>query len=299
MIEHRRFLPELLLLFTAAFWGFAFVPQRVAMATMGPLAFNAFRFVIGGVLLLPLVWLGRKRYGDGRKLTRATFTGGVLAGAALFIAAAAQQIGLVYTSAGKAGFITGMYVILVPAMGTVLGKRSGRVVWVGGLMSLVGLYFLSVHGRQIINQGDVWVFVSAFFFAAQIHIIDRYAPRLPALVLAVVQFLSCAVFSSAAALLFEQQMVVWTTPGILSVLYVGVFSTALAFSLQVYAQQMSQAGKAAVIMNLESVFAALAGWLVLGEQLPVRGILGAALMFTGMVTAQMDPGGERTAQEDG
>jgi len=288
----RRYRAELLLLVTAVFWGFAFVPRRVAMDTMGPLTFNAVRFLLGGLILLPLIWIGKRRQaaqtGNGRAF-RSSVIGGVLAGAALFLAAAAQQIGMVYTTASKAGFITGLYVILVPIIGIFLGKRGGKAVWAGGVLSLIGLYFLSVHGRQSVNQGDVWVLVSAFFWAVQIHIIDRYARQIPALVLAAVQFLSCAVLSGAAALLLETQTMVWTTLGVLSVLYVGIFSTALAFSLQVYAQQLSQAGQAAVIMNLESVFAALAGWLVLQETLPPRGILGAVLMFAGMAAAEWEP----------
>jgi drug/metabolite transporter (DMT)-like permease len=298
----RRYRAELLLLVTAAFWGLAFVPQRVAMDTMGPLTFNAARFMLGGMILLPLIWIGKRRQaartGNGRAF-RSSVIGGVLAGTALFFAAAAQQIGLVYTTASKAGFITGLYVILVPLIGIFLGKRAGKSIWAGGVLSLIGLYFLSVHGRQSVNQGDVWVLVSAFFWAVQIHIIDQYARQIPALVLAAVQFLSCAVLSGAAALLFETQPVVWTTPGVLSVLYVGIFSTALCFSLQVYAQQLSQAGQAAVIMNLESVFAALAGWLLLQESLPPRGILGAVLMFAGMAAAEWEPRKSTPSEEAG
>ncbi len=298
----HRYRAELLLLVTAVFWGFAFVPQRVAMDTMGPLTFNAARFLLGGLILLPLIWIGKRRQaarnGNGSAF-RSSVIGGVLAGATLFLAAAAQQIGLVYTTASKAGFITGMYVILVPLLGIFLGKRAGVAAWAGGVLSLVGLYFLSVHGRQSVNMGDVWVLISAFFWAVQIHIIDRYARRIPALVLAAVQFLSCAVLSGAAALLFETQTVVWTTLGVLSVLYVGIFSTALAFSLQVYAQQLSQAGQAAVIMNLESVFAALAGWLLLQESLPPRGILGAVLMFAGMAAAEWEPKKSTPLEEGG
>ncbi|MBN1267179.1 MAG: DMT family transporter [Anaerolineales bacterium] len=288
----RKYLAELMLLLTAVVWGFAFVPQRVAMETMGPLAFNAVRFSLGGVILLPLLWVSRrKQSGEVRSKAagRSVVLGGVLSGAALFLAAATQQIGMVYTTAGKAGFITGMYVILVPVLGIFLGKKMTGAVWVAGVLSVAGLYMLSVQGRESINQGDIWVLISAFFWAAQIHIIDQYARRIPALMLAVLQFLSCALLSGLAALVFEQQPIYWTGMGIVSVLYVGVFSTALAFSLQVYAQQISQAGPAAVVMNLEGVFAAIAGWLLLNEALPPRGILGGILMFAGMFIVVWEP----------
>jgi len=288
----KKFLAEILLLVTAIVWGFAFVPQRVAMETMGPLTFNAARFTLGGVILLPLLWAARKRKKSrdhSKAAQNSAVIGGVLSGGALFLAAAAQQIGMVYTIAGKAGFITGMYVILVPLMGIFLGKKVPRIVWFGATLSIVGLYLLSVQGRETINQGDIWVFVSAFFWAAQIHIIDQYARRIPALVLAVVQFFTCALLSGAAALLLENQPLQWTVSSAISVLYVGIFSTALAFSLQVYAQQISQAGQAAVIMNLEGVFAAIAGWLLLQEALPVRGIFGGLLMFAGMIVVGWKP----------
>lgn len=275
-----------LLLITAMIWGFAFVAQRVGMDYIGPFTFNAIRFAIGSLSLVPLIHATRARR-EHQARWPVLLKGGLAAGAVLFAGASLQQVGLVTTSAGKAGFITGLYVVLVPLMGLLWGQRVSALTWLGALVAVLGLYFLSVTERLTVQPGDLWVLLGALGWTAHVHLIDWLTERIDPLPLASVQFAVCSLLSWVVALTSEPITATGLSGALLPILYGGFISVGVAYTLQVVAQRDAHPTPAAIIMSLESAFAAVGGGLLLGEQLGVRGTLGAALMLAGMVLAQI------------
>ena len=274
---------DLLLLLTALIWGSAFVAQRTGMEAMGPLLFTAARFALGALVLLPLVLL-REGLPD-----RATLRAGAVLGAVLFAGAALQQAGLVETTAGKAGFITGLYVVMVPLLGLALGQRAGVAIWVGAGLAVAGLWLVSVTGPLRLAPGDGTVLAGALFWALHVVLVGRFAARLPPLALALVQFVACAVLALAAAVALEPVAPHQLVDGGWALLYAGVLSVGLGFTFQVVAQRDALASHAAILLSLEAVFAALAGWLFLDEVLTARQLYGCGLMLAGMLLAQLAP----------
>ena len=282
---------DVLLLLTAVIWGFAFVFQRIGMDYVGPFTYSATRFTLGVGLLLPLAILSCRRGYFATPLTIRGATpyllGGSLAGLALFGGISFQQVGLVYTTAGKAGFITGLYVVIVPIMGLLWRAHTTLGTWLGAVLAAVGLYLLSITADFSIAYGDLLVLCGAFIWAAHVHIVGRAAPRLDPVMLATLQYAVCALLSWIAALLVEE--IVWA--GILQaaipILYGGGMSVAVAYTLQIVAQRNAHPAHAAILLSLESVFAALGGWMVLHESLSLRSLAGCALMLTGMLLSQL------------
>ena len=280
---------DLLLLLTAFIWGFAFVAQRMGMEYVGPYLFNAARFALGCLPLLPFV----TQNASGPllpHLLRAA-PGSLLAGLFLFAGSSLQQVGIVYTTAGKAGFITGLYVILVPILGLALGQQSGRTTWLGALVATTGLYLLSVEPPFSIAYGDALVLIGALFWAGHVLIIGRFAQQIDWAALAFLQFLTCSLLSFGVALAVEP--VAWQplVDAAWPVFYGGVLSVGVAYTLQVVAQRQAPASHAAIILSLETVFAALGGWWLLSEAMSLRGLAGCGLMFGGMLVSQL--GGRR------
>jgi drug/metabolite transporter (DMT)-like permease len=275
-----------LLLITAMIWGFAFVAQRVGMDYIGPFTFNAVRFGMGSLSLVPLIRATRRRR-EHRAPWPVLVKGGVIAGAVLFAGASLQQVGLVTTTAGKAGFITGLYVVLVPMMGLLWGQRVSRLTWLGAVLAVVGLYFLSVTERLTVQPGDLWVLLGAVGWTIHVHLIDRLTARIDPLPLASVQFTVCSLLSFVVALSSESITAAGVSGALLPLLYGGLMSVGIAYTLQVVAQRDAHPTPAAIIMSLESAFAAVGGGLMLGEELGVRGTIGATLMLVGMVLAQI------------
>ncbi len=275
---------DFLLLLTALIWGFAFVAQRAGMEHVGPFFFNGVRFALGCLPLLPFVL--RTTTPLAARLGHA-LPGGLLAGLFLFTAASLQQVGIVYTTAGKAGFITGLYVILVPVLGLLLRYPSRRRTWTGALVATGGLYLLSVEPPLTMARGDAFVFVSAFFWAGHVLVIGSLSRQLDWAMLAFLQFFVCAILSMAVALgtehIARQPLVDAAVP----LFYGGVLSVGVAYTLQVVAQRRAAPGHAAIILSLETVFAALGGWLLLDERMPWRGLVGCGLMFAGMLISQV------------
>jgi drug/metabolite transporter (DMT)-like permease len=337
----RALVAAALLLLTAAIWGFAFVAQRQGMDHVGPFLFNALRFSLGCLPLIPFVmWsrtrarpdaragsVGDERHGDAiagaagaagpaavsdlgttgagaSPRQRGVVPTGIVLGLFLFGGASLQQAGLQFTTVAKSGFITGLYVVFVPFLGLFLGLRLGPRAWGGTLLATVGLYLLTFGGagpgdateagggtvavgRAEANAGDLLMLACALFWACHILAIDRWANRLPWPQLAVTQFLTCAVLSLAAALLFEP--IAWA--GIAAaggpILYAGLLSVGVGYTLQVVAQRDAPAAPAAVIMSLEAVFAAIGGWWLLSEALAPAAAAGCALMLAGMVLSAL------------
>jgi drug/metabolite transporter (DMT)-like permease len=287
-MEARALRADLLLLATAAIWGLAFVAQRVGMAHVGPFTFNGVRFALGSVSLLPLVWLEARRAGSAPPVSASVvFRGVALAGTALFLGASLQQVGLVYTTAGKAGFITGLYVVIVPILGLIYRQRTDAGTWIGALLAAVGLYLLSVTEQFTIAFGDLLELAGAFFWACHLLVIGWLSPRMPAVRLACLQYACCALLSLATALVFET--IAWETirAAAVPILYGGLASVGIAYTLQVVAQKHAPPAHAAILLSLEAVFAALGGWLMLGEVLSLRALLGCALMLGAMLVSQL------------
>lgn len=273
-----------LLLVTAIIWGLAFVAQRAGMEYIGPFVFNSARFALGCLSLLPLIWWHRKA--PAQPFSQLAL-GSLAAGLLLFAGSSLQQVGLVYTTAGNAGFITGLYIVLVPIIALLWRHKTGVHTWIGALLALVGLFMLSITDQLTLAYGDLLELIGAFFWAGHVLLIGWLCRRLDALRLAFGQFLVCTLLSLAIALLwepFDLQAIgqVWLPIG-----YAGILSVGVAYTLQVVAQRQAPAAHAAIILSLESVFAALGGWLMLDESLGPRGLIGCGLMLAGMLVSQL------------
>ena len=282
---------NILLLITAIIWGFAFVAQRAGMEYLGPFLFNAIRFVLGSASLIPLLIYNKKRKFKKEKLlafnNKHYVYGSIIMGIVLFIASTFQQMGIVYTDAGKAGFITGLYIILVPIFGLFVGQSTSKVTWIGAVVAIAGLYFLSVTENFTIDIGDFLVLISAIFWAAQILIVGFLSVRVDSIQLAFTQFLICSLLSFIAALFTEIINLTDIIDATIPILYAGLCSVGIAYTLQIVAQKTAHPANAAIIMSLESVFAVIGGWLVLSESIPLRGLFGCGLMLLGMIISQL------------
>jgi len=281
---------NLMLLFAAAIWGFGFVAQRLGMNFLEPFAFNSMRFLLGSLSLLPLLWiLYRKtpaitvQESDKSLLLK----GGISCGLVLFVAATLQQYGLFYTTAAKAGFITGLYLILVPILGIFLRHKTGLSIWLGAALALVGLYLLSVNDNFSMSRGDTLIFVGALFWAFHILVIDHFSGRVDPIQLSAVQFLVCGALSLGISLLIETPTLTSIIDCWKPILFAGVVSVGIAYTLQVVAQKNANPSHAAIIMSLEAVFAAIGGVWLLDETLSSRAWFGCALMMAGMFLSQV------------
>ena len=286
-MKHRKLISSLMLVLAALIWGTAFTAQRVGMDYGGPLSFNGVRCLIGAVVLIP-VSLVFRRPGvyDGKK----TLLAGLLCGLALFMATNLQQIGLVYTDAGKAGFITTFYIILVPILGLFLKKKTGAVTWLAVAVALCGLYCLCMKsGEMRIAPGDLLVLGCAFFFAVQILVIDRFVQEADGVLLCCIQFAVDGFLSLIAALIFEKPDFGVLFKGWIPLLYTGVLSCGVAYTLQIIGQKNLHPTVASLLMSLESSFAVLGGWMILHERLTRRELLGCGLMLAAVVLVQLAP----------
>ncbi len=281
---------DLLLLLAAFFWGTTFVAQRLGMEHVGPMTYNALRFAVGALTLLPVILTFRRSVGwslPHQAGYRFLLCGGFLAGLALFGGASMQQIGLLDTTAGKASFITSLYVVLVPVAGLFLGQRCGWAVWVGAALAVAGLYLLSITESFTIARGDLLILIGAFFWTIHVLLIGYLARRANPLHIAGIQFIACSILSLLAALPFETATLPAIRAATLPILYAGIFSAGVAFTLQVVCQRTSPPAHAAIVMSLETVFAALSGYLILHERFTPRDLAGCALMFAGLLVVQL------------
>ncbi|MDP2848802.1 MAG: DMT family transporter [Humidesulfovibrio sp.] len=295
MLAHKLKADGLLML-TALIWGASFVAQRMGMEHVGPFTFNGIRFALGALALQPLIWKmqqTRAREGKGSGIdTKRLVRFGLLAGCVLFTAAALQQVGMVYTTAGKAGFITGLYVVMVPLFGLALGNRAGIGTWGGALAAAVGMYLLSVNEDFTIAYGDVLELIGAVFWAGHVLIISRLSPGMDgtdAVKLASAQFAVCSALSLGVGVIIEPITLAGVSGAAIPILYGGLLSVGVAYTLQVVAQRDADPAHAAIILSMEAVFAAVAGYFLLGEVLEARALIGCGLMLAGMVVSQLRP----------
>ena len=283
---------DVLLLITAIIWGFAFVAQRVGMDYVGPFTYNGVRFAIGSLSLLPLVLMAREQRSAASQILpppglKTILFGGAALGLTLFVGASLQQIGLVYTTAGKAGFITGLYVIIVPILGLIWRQQPRIGTWIGAFLAAIGLYLLSVTEEFTIELGDLLVLIGAFFWAAHVLIIGWLSPRINPIKLAFSQYVVCSILSLITAIIIEVITFRSIFAAAVPILYGGLLSVGIAYTLQVVAQRDAHPAHAAILLSLEAVFAAIGGWLILGEIISPRGLVGCGLMLFGMLLSQL------------
>ncbi len=279
---------NLILMLTAVIWGVSFVSQRVGMEYIKPNTFNGIRTILGAFILVPFIFAREKtcksRPSDGKSL----LIGGIVSGALLCAAGTLQTWGMVYTTSGKSGFITAMYMIFVPIIGLFAGKKVCAATAVGVVLAVVGMYMLSIGGTDIaINKGDVITLACAFIFAFHIMTIDRFSSEVDCVKLACLQFFVCGTINIILMFLFEHPDWSLVRACAVPILYSGIMSCVVAYTLQIVGQQYAEPTTASIIMSLESVFAALAGWAVLNETLTLREALGCILMFAAIIIVQL------------
>lgn len=288
---------SLLLLLTAAIWGVAFVAQSVGMDYIGPFTFNMIRSTIGGIVLIPCIFLLDKIAPNEKKeLTKeekkkgkkTLQIGGICCGILLALASNFQQIGIKYTTVGRAGFITACYIIIVPLIGMIFfHKKSRSTIWLAVVLALVGLYLLCITEEFAIGYGDLLVLVCSFLFSMHILVIDHFSPLVDGVKMSCIQFFVCGIVSGIPAILTET--IVWDNilQAWMPILYAGVMSCGVAYTLQIVGQKNMNPTVASLILSLESCIAVLAGWVILGESLTSREIWGCILMFAAIVLAQL------------
>lgn len=286
---------NLLLMLTALIWGCAFVAQSVSMDYIGPFTFQSVRSLLGAAVLVPVFLIldaGKKKAGTYQAPTgeekKTLLIAGIVCGCIMTVAANLQQIGIQYTSAGKAGFITAMYILIVPVLGLFLKKKVPGRIWLCILIAVVGLYLLSVtEGFSSISKGDVYVLLCALAFSFHIMAVDHYAPLVDGVRLSSIQFLICGVLSGILMFLFEEPNLENILNAAVPILYAGIMSCGVAYTLQIIGQKYTRPTIASLIMSLESVFAVLAGIVVLREIPTARETMGCVLMFLAIIIAQL------------
>lgn len=289
----KRFRGALLLTLTALIWGTAFVAQSLGMDHLGPFTFNGVRNFVAALGLLPVILFLRRRQGeegtDGAapRSRKTLWLGGGLCGLALGVASSLQQIGIQYTTVGKAGFLTALYIVIVPLLGLLFKKRVALPVWVSVVIAAAGTYLLSIKEDFTIGSGDLFVILCAACFSVHILLVDRFSPAVSGVELSCVQFLVAGAFSTAVAFLVETPDLHDILRSWGPILYTGLISSGVGYTFQILGQKDTQPAVASLIMSLESVFAALSGWLLLGQGMTGREAFGCALVFAAVVLAQI------------
>ena len=288
---------SLLLFLTAFIWGVAFVAQSVGGEAVGCFTFNGVRSLIGAAVLIPVIYfldvqkkkeLGEKKFLEQKGDKKRLLLGGICCGVMLCIASNFQQFGISFTTVGKAGFITAMYILIVPILGLFMKKRVGAKVWLGVVLATIGLYMLCMTSESFsLSKGDFLVLICAGFFSLHILIIDYFSPKVDGVRMSCIQFFVCGVISTAIAFVFENPSLSAILSGWLPILYAGVLSCGVAYTLQIVGQKNMDPTVASLILSLESVFSVLAGWVILHQTLSMRELFGCVLMFLAIILAQL------------
>lgn len=280
---------SLLLFLAACIWGVAFVAQSVGMDYMGPFTFNGTRFLIGGTVLLPLVCMRvQKKKNTPEELPPAlTLKGGICCGLAICFASLSQQIGIMYTTVGKAGFITTLYIVIVPVFGLFLHKKVPAKVWIAAVVAAAGMYMLCINESFSIGKGDAFVFLCAIIFSIHILVIDYFSPKTDGVALSCIQFYTAGIICIIAAFWIESPTWEQIFTGIIPILYAGIMSCGIAYTLQIIGQKNLDPTVASLILSMESVVSVLAGWVILGQSLSVKELFGCALVFAAVILVQL------------
>lgn len=297
---------NLFLLFLTAFiWGTAFVAQSVGMDHIGPFTFNAVRSLVGGLALIPVILVFNRRKSPARRQTeganrKVLLLGGVCCGLALGVASCLQQVGMQYTTVGKAGFLTALYIVIVPILGLFFRRKAGAKLWVSVAIAIVGLYLLCMSGSLRLQLGDFLVLLCALAFSVHIMVIDHFTTQVDGVQMSCIQFFVAAAFS-AVCMLFTEGV---PDPGAVAIswvpiLYAGVLSSGVGYTLQIVGQKGVNPTAASLVLSLESVISVLAGWVILGQSMSPREILGCVLMFCAILLAQLPDRKRRPTERRG
>ena len=285
---------NVMLIITALIWGTAFVAQSVGMDYVGPYTFLFARSIIGGTFLIPCMFFlksfnkGKQEENNTKKKNNRTLvTGGILCGIMLFVASAFQQCGIQYTTVGKAGFITALYIIIVPILGIFFKKKAGIKIWIAVLICVAGLYLLCINETFSISNGDLLVFACAFFFAVHILVIDYFSPKVDGVMMSCIQFFVCGIVSAVFMFIYEKPEIGTIINAYIPVLYAGIVSSGIGYTLQIVAQKDTEPVIASLLMSLESVFAVLGGWVILHQVLSFKEFIGCVLVFCAIIIAQI------------
>lgn len=280
---------------TALIWGTSFVSQAKGMESMGPFTFTAARSLLGGLVLLPVIFFRRSREAEKKPIPwRITLLGGACCGLALTAASLFQQFGIMGTTVGKSGFITALYIIFTPILGIFLKREASLIVWVGALAAVVGMYLLCIDGSFTIGTGDLLVLVCSVLFAVHILVIDHFSPLADGVMLSCIQFFTCMIISGVLALIFEEPSLGQLIDGAVPVLYAGVFSSGVGYTLQIVGQKGMNPTAAALILSLESVISSVAGYLAYrigflttDQTMTARQVAGCVVVFAAVILVQV------------
>ena len=291
-MKAKEWKSSLMLLLTAAIWGVAFVAQSVGMDYIGPFTFNAIRSLVGGLVLIPCIWLLNRKKPAAQEDTpaqsdRTLFIGGICCGVALAVASSLQQMGIQYTSVGKARFITALYIVIVPLLGLLFKRRVSGLIWVAVVIAVGGMYLLCITEGFSVGKGDLLVMASAFCFSAHILIIDYFSPKADGVKMSCIQFLVCGLLCAVPMLIMERPSLPQILAAWMPLIYAGVFSCGVGYTLQIVGQRHIDPTIASLILSLESVISVLAGWVILGQKLTVRELIGCILVFCAIILAQL------------
>ena len=291
-MKNTKLKGNMMMLITALLWGISFISQSKGVENLSPVAFNGIRSILGGLVLLPVIFFFRPK----EKINKNLIIGGVICGVLLCIASTLQSIGMVETSPGKAGFITALYMIIVPIMGLFIGKRPTKTVTAAVVVAVISLYLMCITKDEPIVKGDILVLICSFVFAGHILAIDYFSPKADGVKLACIQFFVCGIIDLIWAFIFDLDNISLTkvTDCWLAIGYSGIFSCGVAYTLQMVGQKYTDPTSASILMSLESVFATLAtvmlvalGWDLTGGQMSERQIIGCVLMFVAILLVQL------------
>lgn len=291
---------SLILLLTATIWGVAFVAQSVGMEYIGPFTFNAIRCVLGGLVLIPVILVLKKKKETGaenqeKEDKKTLWTGGIACGVILCIASNLQQFGIMEASVGKSGFFTALYIVMIPVIGIFIGKRPRIKLWFCVALAVVGMYLLCMKdGSFTIERADIMLLLCALAFSFHILVVDYFSPKVGGVKMSCIQFFVCGVLSAVGMLFTETPDISNIQAAWLPLLYAGLLSCGVGYTLQIVGQKGINPVIASLIMSLESVISALAGWVILGQVLSPKEILGCVLMFVAIIITQIPIGNKKT-----
>ena len=283
---------NIMLMLTALIWGTGFVSQSLGMEYIGPFTFNGVRNIIAAIFLIPCIYFLRYINKEEKKKMsphekKYLLKGGIYCGTVLFFASSFQQMGIQYTSVGKAGFITALYVIIVPVMGIFLNKKVSAKIWVSMAAAVFGLYLLCINEGFSINKGDLLILICAFLFSVHILVIDSFSPNTDGVKLSCIQFMVCGIISILPSAILEAPLISDIIKSMGPILYAAVFSSGIAYTLQVVGQKYTSPVIASLILSLESVFSAIFGWIILSQTLSTKEIIGCIIVFAAIINAQI------------
>ena len=301
-MKNQKLKGNLIMLLTSIIWGTSFIAQSKGVELISPTAFNGIRSLLGSVVLLPVIAVMdtvREKKESNSWLNKNLIIGGILCGILLCTATTLQTAGMVYTSPGKAGFITALYMVIIPIIGLFTGHKPGKIIWISVFLAVAGLYLMCINSAFTINKGDILIFICAFVFAGHILVIDRFSPVVDGVKLSCVQFFVCGVINITGMLIFEDFNLKPVLDCSASIAYSGIMSCGVAYTLQIIGQKYTDPTSASILMSLESVFATLTtvilvacGWSLTGGALTFREISGCVLMFIAIILVQLPEKGK-------